>query len=285
MKRKGKIAFWFLLPFLTVFILFRLGPSIAGMFIGFTQWDFAGGVKFVGITNFQDLLKDGFFGISVQNTLCFLLLTVPSLVILGLLFATLLNKKIKGRNLGRTVIFLPYVIMPAAAGIIWNWLFDNNFGILNYYLGIIGIKPIEWLTSEKWALFSVSIVTVWSFAGYNMILYLAGLQGINNELYEAAKIDGANGFQVFARLTVPMLKPVTSMIITLTLINTVQIFDQIYVMTGGGPGTATLTMVQYIYNEAFQNFNLGYGSAIGFMILLFLIILVTIQSKLLKSEI
>ncbi len=285
MKRKGKVAFWFLLPFLTVFILFRLGPSIAGMFIGFTQWDFAGGVKFVGIANFQDLLKDGFFGISVQNTLCFLLLTVPSLVILGLLFATLLNKKIKGRNLGRTVIFLPYVIMPAAAGIIWNWLFDNNFGILNYYLGIIGIKPIEWLTSEKWALFSVSIVTVWSFAGYNMILYLAGLQGINNELYEAAKIDGANGFQVFARLTVPMLKPVTSMIITLTLINTVQIFDQIYVMTGGGPGTATLTMVQYMYNEAFQNFNLGYGSAIGFMILLFLIILVTIQSKLLKSEI
>jgi len=310
MRKKGKIAFWFLLPFLIVFILFRLGPSIAGIFIGFTQWDFTGGVKFAGIANFQNLLKDGYFGISVKNTLCFLLITVPSLVILGLLFAALLNKKIKGRNLGRTIIFSPYVIMPAAVGIIWNWIFDNNFGIFNYYLGIIGIKPIEWLTSGKWALFSVSIVTVWSLVGYNMILYLAGLQGINNELYEAAKIDGANGFQTFIKLTVPMLRPVTSIIITLangfqtfikltvpmlrpvtsiiitlTLINTVQIFDQIYVMTGGGPGTATLTMVQYMYNEAFQNFNLGYGSAIGFMILLFLIILVTIQSKFLKSEV
>ena len=220
----------------------------------------------------------------MKNTFLFLLLTAPPLVLFSLLFAVLLNQGIKGKNLVRTIIFSPYVIMPAVIGIIWNWLYDNNFGIINYYLRLIGLRPVEWLTSANWALFAVSIVTVWSLVGYNMILYLAGLQGIDNGLYEAARIDGANGFQMFIKLTVPMLAPVTSMIVTLTLINTVQIFDQIYVMTSGGPGTATLTLVQYMYGQAFQNFTLGYGSSIGFVILLILTGLVLFQSKVIKVE-
>ncbi len=285
MRKQGKIAFWFLLPFLSVFVLFRLGPSIAGLIVGFTKWDIIGGAQFVGLANFKQLGGDPYFLISLQNTLAFLLLTVPPLVICGLLLAVLLNLPIKGRNLVRTIVFSPYVIMPAVIGIIWNWIFDNNFGILNYYLGWIGIKPVEWLTSEKWALLSVSIVTVWSMIGYNMILYLAGLQGVDPELYEAAHIDGASNFHILTRITFPMLQPVTSIIVTLTLIYTVQIFDQIYVMTSGGPGTATLTLVQYMYGQAFQYYNLGYGSAIGCIILLFLTLLVIIQSKLIKSEV
>ncbi len=285
MKKQGKIAFWFLLPFLFVFTLFRLGPSIAGLIVGFTKWDIIGGAHFVGLANFRQLGMDPYFLVSLKNTLFFLLWSAPPLVIFGLFLAILINQKMKGRNVARIIIFSPYVIMPAVIGIIWNWIYDNNFGIINYYLSLINIRPIQWLTSETWALFSVAIVTVWSMIGYNMILYLAGLQGIDNEFYEAARIDGANTFQIFTRITFPMLRPVTSIIITLTLIYTVQVFDQIYVMTSGGPGTATLTLVQYMYGQAFQNYNLGYGSAIGCTILIFLIFLVFIQSKLIKSEV
>ncbi|MNI17289.1 L-arabinose transport system permease protein AraP [compost metagenome] len=176
------------------------------------------------------------------------------------------------------------MLIPAVVGIIWNWLYDNNFGILNYYLKMFGLNPVEWLTNDKYALFSVAIVTVWSFLGYNMILYLAGLQDIPKDLYEASTIDGASKFQTFMGITLPLLKPITSMIITLTLINTIQVFDQIFVMTNGGPGTATLTLVQYLYGTAFQNYNLGYGSALGIAILVILVVMVQIQSRLLKLD-
>ena len=284
MRKQEKVALFFLLPYLIIFVMFRLGPSIAGILVSFTKWDIIGDPQFIGLKNFLYLFQDQNFHIALKNTFLFLLLTAPPLVLFSLLFAVLLNQGIKGKNLVRTIIFSPYVIMPAVIGIIWNWLYDNNFGIINYYLRLIGLRPVEWLTSANWALFAVSIVTVWSLVGYNMILYLAGLQGIDNGLYEAARIDGANGFQMFIKLTVPMLAPVTSMIVTLTLINTVQIFDQIYVMTSGGPGTATLTLVQYMYGQAFQNFTLGYGSSIGFVILLILTGLVLFQSKVIKVE-
>ncbi|WP_372813903.1 carbohydrate ABC transporter permease [Paenibacillus sp.] len=211
-------------------------------------------------------------------------MTLPPLVVFSLLLAILLNQKLRFRNAVRTISIIPYVLIPAVVGIIWNWLYDNNFGILNYYLKLVGLNPVEWLTNEKYALFSVAIVTVWSFLGYNMILYLAGLQDISKDLYEASEIDGANKYQTFLKITFPLLKPITSMIITLTLINTIQVFDQIFVMTNGGPGTATLTLVQYLYGTAFQNYNLGYGSALGVAILAILIVMVQIQSKLLKLD-
>jgi multiple sugar transport system permease protein len=211
-------------------------------------------------------------------------MTLPALVVFSLLLAVLLNQKLRFRNSVRTISIIPYVLIPAVVGIIWNWLYDNNFGILNYYLKAIGLSPVEWLTNEKWALFSVAIVTVWSYLGYNMILYLAGLQDISADLYEASKIDGANKWQTFFNITLPLLKPITSMVITLTFINTIQVFDQIFVMTNGGPGTSTLTLVQYLYGTAFQNYNLGYGSTLGIAILVILVVLVQIQNRLLKLE-
>jgi len=281
---RGKIAFLFLLPYILVFFIFRFGPSIAGIGVAFTKWNIVGDPAFVGLKNFVRLFSDEMFGTAVLNTLLFLLFTVPVLVAGSLLIAMLLNTKLKARHTVRTLAIIPYVLIPAVVGIIWNWLYDNNFGILNYYLKGMGGKPVEWLTSEGMALISVSIVTVWSYIGYNMILFLAGLQGISVELYEAARIDGANAFQVFFKITLPQLKPICSLIITLTLINTIQIFDQIFVMTNGGPGKATLTLVQYLYGTAFQNFNLGYGSAIGCAILVILVVFVFIQSKLIKTD-
>lgn len=284
MKKQGKIAFMFLLPYLLIFTLFRFGPSVAGLFVGFMKWNIVGDATFAGLDNFTKLFRDPMFYTSLKNTLLFLVIALPPLVVFSLLLAVLLNQKLRFRNAVRTVSIIPYVLIPAVVGIIWNWLYDNNFGILNYYLKLIGFAPIEWLTNDKFALFSVAIVTVWSYMGYNMILYLAGLQDISKELYEASTIDGANKFQSFMRITLPLLKPITSMIITLTLINTIQIFDQIFVMTNGGPGTATLTLVQYLYGTAFQNYNLGYGSAIGIAIVVILIVLVQIQSRLFKLE-
>ena len=163
-------------------------------------------------------------------------------------------------------------------------MYDNNFGILNYYLKKLGSQGVPWLTDENIAIISISIVVIWTYLGYNMVLFLAGLQGIPRDLYEAAEMDGATRIQIFFRITCPMLKPVASMVITLTLVNTVQLFDQIYTMTAGGPGTSTLTMVQYLYTTAFQNYDLGYGSAIEVAILVILILLIGIQNKILKNN-
>ncbi|MFD0678868.1 MULTISPECIES: carbohydrate ABC transporter permease [unclassified Paenibacillus] len=284
MRRQGKVAALFLLPYLLIFVVFRFGPSVAGLFVGFTKWNIVGNATFAGLNNFEKLFRDPNFYISLKNTLAFLLMTLPALIVLSLLLAVLLNQKLRFRNSVRTIAIIPYVLIPAVVGIIWNWLYDNNFGILNYYLKAVGLSPVEWLTSDKYALFSVAIVTIWSYMGYNMILYLAGLQDISAELYEAAKIDGANKMQSFMSITLPLLKPITSMIITLTLINTIQVFDQIFVMTNGGPGTATLTLVQYLYGTAFQNYNLGYGSTLGIAILVILVVLVQIQSRFLKLD-
>jgi multiple sugar transport system permease protein len=284
MKKQGKVAALFLLPYLLVFIVFRFGPSVAGLFVAFTKWNIVGKPTFAGLNNFTKMFHDPNFYIALKNTMVFLLMTLPPLVIFSLLLAVILNQKIRFRHAVRTISIIPYVLIPAVVGIIWNWLYDNNFGILNYYLKEIGLSPVDWLTNEKYALFSVAIVTVWSYLGYNMILYLAGLQDISKDLYEASKIDGASKIQTFTKITFPLLKPITSMIVTLTLINTIQVFDQIFVMTNGGPGTATLTLVQYLYGTAFQNYNLGYGSALGVAILVLLVVMVQIQSKFLKLD-
>ncbi|MHB8065064.1 MAG: carbohydrate ABC transporter permease [Ruminiclostridium sp.] len=286
MKRsQGKVAALFLLPYLLIFFVFRVIPSIGGLVMSLFKWNIVGNAKFNGINNFVRLVKDPYFTVSLKNTFLFFAMTLPVLVIVSLLLAVLMNQKVRLTNAVRTISIMPYVLIPAVVGIIWNWLYDNNFGILNYYLKGVGLSPIEWLTNENWALFSVAIVTIWSYLGYNMILYLAGLQDISPELYEASKIDGATGLQTFTKITLPLLMPITSMIITLTLINVIQIFDQIFVMTNGGPGTSTLTLVQYLYSSAFQNYDIGYGSTLGVAVLIILVVLIQIKSKLIKDEI
>lgn len=285
MKRKqGRIAALFLLPYMIIFVIFRLGPSIAGLFIGFMKWNLAGVPKFAGIDNFKRLFTDQYFMVSLWNTFKFFILTLPPLIILSLLLALLLNQKMRFKSVGRVVSIIPYVLIPAVVGIMWTWMYDNNFGILNFYLKKMGGSGVRWLTSENMALVSVAIVVIWTYLGYNMVLFLAGLQGIPRDLYEAAEIDGATKVQSFFKITCPMLKQVATMVITLTLVNTVQLFDQIFVMTAGGPGTSTLTMVQYLYTTAFQNYDLGYGSAIEVAILVILVFLIKLQNKILKTN-
>lgn len=278
-RNQWKIALLFLLPYLVIFSVFRFVPSVGGLLVSFFDWSLGGDPKFVGVDNYVNLAQDGSFYVAIKNTLAFFILTVPVLVVASLLLAMLLNQKLAGRKVMRTISIIPYVLIPSIVGIMWNWIYDNNFGLLNYYLKKLGGSPVFWLTDEKVALVAVSIVVIWTYVGYDMILFLAGLQGIPKETYEAAEVDGANRMQMFWHITLPLLKPVTMMVSTLTLVNVVQLFDQIYVMTNGGPGTSTLTMVQYMYTSAFTNYELGYGSAIEVVILVMLMILITVQNR------
>jgi multiple sugar transport system permease protein len=283
-SNQWKIAMVFLLPYLLIFSIFRFIPSVGGLVVSFFKWSLGGDPKFIGIDNYVNLAQDGSFYTSIRNTLSFFVLTVPVLVVASLLLAMLLNQKLAGRRVMRTISIIPYVLIPSIVGIMWNWMFDNNFGLLNYYIKKLGGSPVFWLTDERFALIAVSIVVVWTYIGYDMILFLAGLQGIPKETYEAAEVDGASTFQVFWHITLPLLKPVTMMVSTLTLVNVVQLFDQIYVMTNGGPGTSTLTMVQYMYTSAFTNYELGYGSAIEVVILVLLMVLITVQNRIGNRE-
>lgn len=276
--KQGRLALLFLLPYLLIFSIFRLIPSIGGLGVSLFDWSLGGSPKMIGGANYSRLVSDDNFWTAMKNTLVFFVLTVPVLVVISLLFAVLVNEKLKGRKVVRALSIIPYVLIPAIVGIMWNWLYDNNFGLFNYYLKRIGVGPLHWLTDERVALLAVSLVVVWTYVGYNMVLFLAGLQGISSELSEAAAVDGAGRWQTFRFIVLPLLRPVTMMVTTLTLVNVVQLFDQIYVMTNGGPGTSTLTLVQYMYTSAFGNFELGYGSTVEVAILLLLLLLIFLQN-------
>lgn len=282
-KSKGVSVFLFLFPYMLIFFLIRLIPSIAGIGISFTKWSIIGSPKFIGLANYIALYKDSNFHKALVNTLMFLLVTLPMLIILSLFVAIVMNQKIRGRNAVRTIAILPYVIIPAVVGIMWNWLYEANFGIINFVISKLGGQPIAWLLDKRYALSAVSVVIIWSFLGYNMILYLAGLQGLNAEVYEAAEIDGANKWQQLTRITWPLLLPTTSLIVTLTLIHVMQVYDQVVVMTGGGPSLSTMTLLQYQYISGFERQQLGYGSAVGVVTLIVLIVFVKLQQSIFKS--
>ncbi|MFA7487520.1 MAG: sugar ABC transporter permease [Lysobacteraceae bacterium] len=282
--KNNLIAYCFLLPYLLVFIIFRMGPSIAGFFISLTEWNIIGDVHFIGFENFVKLLQSSNFYVSLRNTGAFVALAVPFLTVGSLLMAILLNQKILGIGIVRAISIIPYVLIPAVVGVLWNWIYAYNFGILNYYLKTLSINPKGWLIDSSYALSAVSIVIIWSYLGYNTVLYLAGLQSIPTELTDASMIDGCNKIQSFMKISLPILQPITSLVITLTVINVVQCFDLIYVMTNGGPGTSTLTLVQYLYSSGFKDYKMGYASAVGTIIVLLLVIMMLGKKGLSREE-
>jgi multiple sugar transport system permease protein len=279
-RGRGTITpYLFILPYLIFFILFRLGPSLAGLGIAFTDWQAVRAPNWIGTANFQAMARDPRLADAFTNTITFTLVTVPLLVILSLAIAIFLNQPYRGRAIGRVAVFMPYVIMSTVVGVLWTWLLDKDFGLINVYLSMFGIQNTPWLVSERTAMFGIIMTTVWWTVGYNMVLFLAGLQDIPAELYEAAKIDGANGLGLFRFVTLPMLAPTTFLVLMLTIINSFQVFDQVYVMTSGGPGTATLTLVQYIYTTSFQFQRFGYGSAVALILFALLVFVAFFQIR------
>jgi len=271
-RRNRLIAYGFLFPNLLGFLIFTFIPLLGVFALSFVSWDTSNPIKFVGLQNYIAMFKDDGFKIAFVNTLYYTLAVVPLTVIISLLLAVILNKGIKGTNFFRLIHYFPYISSMVAVAVVWQFLYQPEMGPINSLLKYFGINnPPRWTASEQWALPAVIIVSVWKSLGYYMIIFLAGLQSIPQQLYEAATIDGASGWQQFWNITLPMISPTTFFAIVISLINSFKVFDQIYIMTKGGPGRATSVLVYYIYQQGFVYFKFGYASAIAMV--LFLVIL------------
>lgn len=267
--RNALVGLSFILPNFIGFFFFILIPVAFSFVLSFMEWDGFTEMKFVGLQNFINLLSDKTFKVSFFNTVYFTVFTVIITVVLSLAFAILLNKNIKGRNVFRATLFFPHVASIVAVGVVWNMLFQKDFGPINEMLRFFGAtNPPGWTASVKWAMPAVIIVSIWRGVGYYMIIYLAGLQGIPRELYEASTMDGANGWQKFKYITLPMLTPSTFFVVMMLTISCFKVFDLVYIMTEGGPGQATTLLVNYIYDKAFLAWDYGAASAISMVLFL-----------------
>lgn len=265
---------------MTVFYIF---PVISSLAFSFTKWDLLSPIRWVGIANYVNAVNDPAVQQALRNTVLFILGYLPSVVMLGLGLALLLNRVRRGRAFFRAVYFVPVVTSWVAVSLIWKWLLNPQYGLINYGLSLLGIAGPGWLFDPNWAMPGIIITTVWKDIGFVAVIYLAGLQDIPENIREAAALDGAGPWQVFRFVTVPLLAPTTFFVTTISLISSFQVFDQVFVMTGGGPVGATTTMVQLIYKNAFSYSAMGYASAISW-ILFALIFSVTVIQNLMQKR-
>ncbi|MDO4521859.1 MAG: sugar ABC transporter permease [Eubacteriales bacterium] len=280
-KKKGRLrddsrwAWAMLLPNIVGFIMFMVVPVVATFVLSFTKYDMLTPPKFVGVQNYIDMATDPIVWQVTGNTLLYTLLTVPVGMCISLLLAVMLDQKIAFRRFYRAAFFLPAITSMVVVAIVWQWIYNPDYGILNYFLSIFGIKGPKWLLDTRTSLVSLAIVGIWKSAGYNMLIFLSGLQGISTTYYEAAELDGAGKWAQFRYITVPMLKPTTFFIFVMSMIGSFQVFDQVMLMTKGGPGRSSSVLVHYLYQNAFQYFKLGYACAIAYL-LFFIIMAITL---------
>ena len=272
-------ALFFLAPYLIGLIIFWLGPVIASFLISFTKWELVGKPIWLGFGNYKQLFKDELFIKSLINTAYYTIVSVPLGITLSLLLAVAMNQKLKGIVFYRTAFFMPHISSMVAIALLWGWIYNSQYGLLNYLLGLLGLPPQNWLGNPKLAMPALIIMSVWKGLGYNMMIWLAALQGIPEDLYEAARIDGANKWQQFRNITVPLLSPTTFLLLILGIIGSFQVFEQSYVMTKGGPAHATLTLVLYMYSSAFEWLKMGYASAMAYILALIILVITLIQFK------
>lgn len=275
--RNNMTGYAFILPNLIGYTIFVFIPVIFSFVLSVMSWDGSKKpMQFVGLANFAEIFGDRVFRGTLTHTIVYAVMTVIPTLILALLLAVLLNNKLKGVAIFRTAFYFPYIASIVAVGAVWNMLFQPDFGPVNEILKFIGIgNPPRWVVDKNWAMVAVAIVSVWKYMGYYMIVYLAALQGISSSLYEAASIDGANGWQKLWRITVPMLTPTTFFVMIMLTIQCFKVFDLVYVMTGGGPGNATKTLVNYIYEKAFTSWEFGPASA-GAIVLFVIVLVITL---------
>ncbi len=253
---------------------------LAALIISFTDWDLLTPPAWAGFDNYRTLATDPLFRQVLSNTALYVLGTVPLQMALALAVALALNQRIPGQLFFRTAYFMPVVASTVAVALVWRWIFNYDFGLLNSFLYMIGIQdPPNWLGSTRWALVSVIIMSIWQQVGYSMVLFLAGLQGVPQQLYEAAKIDGAGPWARFLFITLPMLSATTFFVLVIGVINSFQVFDQAFIMTQGGPANATNTIVYNIYQNAFQFFNMGYASAMAWVLFAIIFAVTIVQFR------
>jgi multiple sugar transport system permease protein len=282
--RKNLIAYSFIAPNFLGFAIFTLGPIIFAFILALLQWNGSKApMVFVGLKNFQRLFTDSSFHTALWNTILYSLGTVPLTMFFALLLAVILNQKVHFRNFFRTVSFFPYVASLVAVAVVWNMIFNPAKGpvnlLLSWLLNISEDKLPGWAADKHWAMITVIMFSVWKNMGYYMVIYLAGLQGISPELYEASDLDGASKWQKFKFITLPQLSATTFFVSVMLTIDCFKVYDQIYMITQGGPGTSTLVLVYHIYNTAFISWNLGYASAIAIVLFLLVLIVTLIQFR------
>jgi multiple sugar transport system permease protein len=271
-QQKG--SYLFIAPTLILFTIFILIPVFASLFLSFTEYNVIQPPKWTGWNNYKTLIfSDGRFWKASRNTVIYVVGVVPPGVALSLLLAIAIDQKIRLKNFYKTMYFMPAVTSVVAISVIWKWLFaGEKYGLINHFLIKLGLNPVDWLMSPRWTMPAIMIMSIWAGLGYNMILFLAGLQTIPNVLYEAAEIDGAGAWDKFWRITLPLLKPTFVFVVIMSTIASFQVFEQVYIMTSGaGEGIGgvldcALTIVPYLYHKGFQRLMMGYASAIAYVL-------------------
>lgn len=289
MSRKKKEALQgiiYVLPSFILIMAFCIIPIFMSGYFSFTSYNIMTPPKFVGLENYERVFQDGYVADAAKNTLLYVLMTVPAQTILSLVFAAFLAYKMQNKTGGflRSVMFIPVIASAVTAGTIWRIILNTEGGLLNNILNFFYLDSVNWLGSTKTALISICIVAVWKNVGYFLVIYYAGIMGISKDLYEAAKVDGATSIQQFFKITLPMLKPITYLVVTLGIIWSFQVFDLAYLMTGGGPGRATVTLVMGIYNAAFKQYKMGYACAMAMLLLLIVVIINVIENLFFKER-
>lgn len=289
-KQSTTAAYIFLAPALSAIFIFFFLPVIAAFIISFTDFDIYtladfNTIRFVGLKNYLELFNDPLFFTALKNTFYFVIMAGPLSIVVSLGAALLLNSKlVKYKAIFRLSYFIPVVTTLVAVAIVWRFIYHPRFGIINYILSLIGIAPIDWLGEPSTAMPAIVLMSIWKNFGYNMIIFIAGLQNIPEDLYEAASIEGANAWQKFKSITIPMLAPTTLFISIITIIGYFQLFAEPYIMTQGGPLNSTLSIVQFMYQEGFRWWNMGYSASIAFVLFFIIMIGTLIQLRIQKGR-
>ena len=278
-------AYLFISPFFLLFVIFQLYPLIWSFVLGFYKWNGLTQKVFVGLDNYRMLLNDGQFWTAMYNTLWYtvanILFTLPISVLLGVL---LVSPMMRGGRIFKTVLVLPYVTSTVAAGIIFSMLFSSRIGVINGMLKSLGLSPVAWLSAMEWSKYPVALLSIWRNTPWYMLIIMSALLGVDAHLYEAARIDGANAWQRLIKITLPCIMPVLMFSVINLTIDSVRIFTEPYVLTAGGPGASSMSVIQYLYINAFETFKLGYASAVGYVLTFFLVIVSVFYFKSLRQQ-
>ncbi|MEX1171367.1 MAG: sugar ABC transporter permease [Chloroflexota bacterium] len=278
-RHRGAIAL-FLAPSLVPLLLFTVGPMVASVGLSLVSWNLLQPPIFVGLDNYQRLASDSNFRSAVLNTLTYVAGYLPLVFVGGMGIALALNQRLRGLSLIRTAYFLPVVTSWVVVALMWRWLLDPSAGIVNYALGLVGIEGPGWYNDPGWAMPSVIVASAWKDLGFVMVILLAGLQAIPEEYYEAASVDGANRWTRFRHVTLPLLTPSLFFVLVISLINNLQVFDQVWVMTKGGPAGATTVVVEQIVTNAFSYGQMGYAAAMSWVFFVVLLLITLVQFRL-----
>ena len=286
-KRRARAGRMFVAPNMAAVAVFMVFPLGFSLYMSFQNWDLFRPAKFVGLANYRSLFTgDPLFSIALRNSVVYTVGTVIPTVLISLAVAGVLNRKIKGINFFRTVVFLPLAVSSVVMAVVWQFVFNTNNGLLNIMLGWIGIRPIPWLVDPKWAMASLCMVSIWRSVPFATVILLAAMQGVPDTLYEAARLDGAGELRQFVSITVPLIRAAVSFVVVISIIHAFQAFDLVYVLTGrnGGPETATYVLGIMLFQHAFAFLEFGYASALAWVMFAILLVLTVVQLRLARRR-